>query len=177
MDSKTGLEKMSRRVRYLGVFVGFVSIIIAALRWFVIDDPNWLPPTIVAHIEPDNLTRSHRQVGFLIELLPLAAALYTLSSLHQICTAYTRGELFAKGLGVRYKKFGTGLLLLGLANGLYTSLIIATFSLLSRERQLSVALGFSTADLYLFIVGLVVLMIGTVMEEAHHISTENQQFI
>ena len=98
MDATIRLQKMSRLVYRFGVIVGIVSITIAGLRWFVIDDPNWLPPTIASYVNPERLTQSHRLAGFVIELLPLAAALFTLAALYRICTTYCRGEVFGRTL-------------------------------------------------------------------------------
>lgn len=177
MDPSARLKIMSRRVHRFAIAVGAISGGITLLRWFVLTDPNWLPPTIAAYIRPGMLTPLHRLAGFLIELIPLTAALYNLVVLHRICIGYCRGEFFGPDSGGNYRKFGTGLLLLGIANGLYTTLTIAVFSLLDTPKRLVLAFGFSTADLYLMILGLAVIMLGTVMDEAYRIHEENTQIV
>ena len=175
--SSPSLEKMSRRILILVVIVGMLSTVIALLRWFVIDDPNLLPPTVASYIKQETLTLGHRLTGLIIELLPLAAALYTLARLYQICTAYCRGEVFSKGIGTIYRKFGNGLILLAMANGLYTSMLIAAFSLFSEKSELVISLGLSNADLYLLVVGFAVRMLSSVMNEAYRIKYENSQIV
>ncbi len=177
MKSTVRLKRMSLCVYRFGVAVGIVSTTIAVLRWFVIDNPNWLPPTIASYVKPGTLTYMHRLAGFFIELIPLAAALYTLAALHRICTAYCRGEVFGPTSGTCYRKFGTGLVLLGAANGLYTTLVIGAFSLLNEKKEFIIALGLSTADLYLLVVGCAVMMLGIVMDEAYRIHDENAQIV
>lgn len=176
MEQHDRLRRLSRWVYRFGVGVGVVSTMIALLRWFVLDDPNLLPPTIATYVKPGSMTMWHRLSGFVIELIPLTPALYALATLYGICSDYNRGILFGRSTGKQYRKLGICLVLLGLANGLYTTLIIGSFSLLD-NRGLLLAFGLSTSDLYLIVVGCAVMMLGVVMDEAFRINEENSQFI
>jgi hypothetical protein len=80
-------------------------------------------------------------------------------------------------MALLYRAFGKGLLLLGAANGVYTTLVSMLFALLLDARRLSISIGLSTADLYLLIVGAAVMMLGFVMEEAHRIERDNSQIV
>jgi hypothetical protein len=177
MDATRRLQRRSRMVYRFSLFVGGGSMIVAGLRWFMADDTGWLPPSIGAHVESGVLTMGQRFVGFTAELLPLAAVLFTLMALHRICKTYIRGELFSPSLNRDYKRFGSGLVFLGVANTLSTSLTIAAFSVINGSKELVLALGISTADLYLVVGGLTVLMLGLVMSEAHRLKIENEQFV
>jgi len=176
MEQQDRLKRLSRRVYRFGICVGAVSAMIALLRWFVLDDPNLLPPTIATYIKPESMTMAHRLSGFVIELIPLAPALYALAILYAICSDYSRGVLFGLSTGKQYRKLGICLALLGAANGLYTALIIGIFSLLD-SGHLLLAFGLSTSDLYLIVVGGAVTMLGIVMDEAFRIHEENSQII
>ncbi|NJD92284.1 MAG: hypothetical protein FIA91_12370 [Geobacter sp.] len=176
MKQHDRLRLLSRRVYRFGVGVGVVSTIIALLRWFVLDDPNLLPPTIATYVKPGSITMGHRLSGFVIELIPLTPALCALAILYGICSDYCQGILFGPSTGKQYRKLGSCLILLGVANGLYTTLIICVFSLLD-NRGLRLAFGLSTSDLYLIVVGSAVAMLGIVMDEAFRIHEENSQII
>lgn len=176
MEQNDQLKRMSRRVFRFGIGVGITSTVIALLRWFVLTDPNLLPPTIAAHVRFGSLTMMHRLAGFVIELVPLTPALAALAILYGICGDYCRGILFGKWTGKKYRRLGVSLALLGAANGLYTTLIIGVFSLLDNGRFL-LALGLSTSDLYLIVVGCAVTMLGVVMDEAFRIHDENAQIV
>jgi hypothetical protein len=171
------LAKMSRVLNLLLVTIGTLVIAIALLRWFVIDNPNLLPPTIASYIKAGTLTTKHRLVGFIIELIPLSAVLFTLVSLYRICAVYLKGEVFSPVMGMYYRRFGKGLVLLSVANGLYTALLSAMFSLFSEKKELVISLGLSTADVYLLMIGVLFVMLGTVMDEAYRIHDENKQII
>jgi hypothetical protein len=159
-----------------GIGVGAVSAMVALLRWFVLDNPNLLPPTIATYVRPGSMTMMHRLSGFVIELIPLTPALYALATLYGICSDYSRGELFGHSTGKKYRTLGICLALLGAANGLYTTLIIGVFSLLN-NRGLLLSFGLSTSDLYLIVVGAAVFMLSVVMDEAFRIHEENSQIV
>ena len=80
-------------------------------------------------------------------------------------------------MGMYYRKFGRGLVLLSVANGLYTALLSAMFSMFSEKKELVISLGLSTADVYLLIIGILFVMLGMVMDEAYRIHVENKQII
>lgn len=176
MGQNDRLKIMSRRVYRFGIGVGITSTAIALLRWFVLADTNLLPPTIAAHVKPGSLTMMHRMAGFVIELVPLTPALAALAILYSICCDYCRGALFGKSMGNKFRRLGVSFALLGTANGLYTTLIIGVFSLLDNDR-LRLAMGLSTSDLYLIVVGCAVTMLGVVMDEAFRIHDENTQIV
>lgn len=147
-------------------------------RWFVGDYAHaWLPPTVASQILPESLTSARRLAGFCVELIPLTAALYSLFALHRICALHRQGEIFGARMGAMYRAFGRGLLLLGLANALYTALIAVVLTFRLEAGGLSIPLGLSTADVYLLVVGAAVMMLGLVVEEAYRIKTENSQII
>ena len=103
--------------------------------------------------------------------------LYALVALHHICEVYAKGDIFGKQMGAMYRKFGRGLLLLGAASGLYTALITTVLTYVPGTTHLAIPFGLSTADMYLMVVGVAVMMLGSVMDEAHRIQDENSTFI
>jgi hypothetical protein len=171
------LVELSRRLQRLLWLVGAVMAGAALLRWFAADDLRaWLPPTLAAHAPSGPLGIATRITGFCVESVPLAAALYTLVALNSICAAYVDGKIFSPQMASLYRAFGRGLLLLGAANGLYTTLVTALFTL-SPGSKISIVFGLSTADLYLLLAGGAVLMLGFVMEEAYRLQSENSQIV
>jgi hypothetical protein len=67
-------------------------------------------------------------------------------------------------------------LCLGVANALYTTLIIAVFAFSLEKRAIVLSFELSLADLYLLIVGGAMMMLGHVMEEARRLHQENSEF-
>ena len=171
-SSKTRLVRLGKGLKLLIWLAGAMSTSVAVLRWFVLDVPGWLPPTLAAYMPSGSLGIERRQAGFCIELIPLIAAIYVLVMLYRISGLCISGELFGSKTGLSYRKLGRGLILLGAANGLYTALITVVLTYSPSAGNLKIPLGLSTADLYLMVVGVAVVMLGHVMEEAHRIHHE-----
>lgn len=173
---QAGLTKSSRTLQWTIIALWLLTLVIALLRWSAANTVAWLPPTLAAQVGSNSVTPAVRLACFVVELIPLAAAYYALAALYRICRAYGRGEIFRLETGVLYRRFGRGLLLLGAANALYTSLLSALLSL-AIQGKLAISVGLSTADLYLLIVGCAVQMLGMVMDEAYRLHDENSQII
>ena len=176
MPKKNSLMKTSRKLKLVIVVLWILTLVIAVLRWSVASVATWLPPTLAAHIGAGLLSPGLRLACFVVELAPIAAAYYALSALYRICGAYGNGDIFKRGTGILYRRFGRGLFLLGGANVLYTSLISALLTS-AGGGKVAISVGLSTADLYLLIVGGAVQMLGIVMDEAHRLQDENAQII
>lgn len=170
------LTTTSRALQWTIVGLWLLTLVIALLRWTAADTVAWLPPTLAAQVGSNSVSPAIRLACFVVELIPLAAAYYALAALYRICRAYGAGEIFKLETGVLYRRFGRGLLLLGGANALYTSLLSALLSF-AVQGKLTISVGLSTADLYLLIVGCAVQMLGMVMDEAYRLHDENSQIV
>jgi hypothetical protein len=169
---KTKLVKLGQGLKLLIWIVGTLSTCVAVMRWFVFDVRAWLPPTLAAYMPSGSLVIERRLAGFCTELVPLAAAIYILVMLYRISGMCISGELFGSKVSLSYRKLGRGLIFLGISNGLYTALISVVLTYSPRAENFKIPLGLSTADLYLMVVGVAVVMLGHVMEEAHRIHHE-----
>jgi hypothetical protein len=171
------LMKTSRKLKLVIVTLWLLTLGAAVLRWTASEVAAWMPPTLAAQAGTGSLSSTIRLACFAVELLPLAAAWYALAALFRICGAYGKGDIFKWETGILYRRFGRGLLLLGVANALYTSLISALLSSAAEGGRLAISVGLSTADLYLLLVGFAVQMLGMVMDEAYRLHDENTQII
>jgi len=81
------------------------------------------------------------------------------------------------GAASAYRSLGKGVLGLGIANALYTTLIIAVFTFSFEKHSVVIGFGLSHADLYLLIIGGAVMMLGHVMDEAGRLHRENSEFV
>ena len=174
---KTKLIRLGQGLRLLIWLAGTLSTTVAVMRWFMFDVHAWLPPTLAAYLPSGSLGIEQRFAGFCTELIPLVAAIYILVMLNRIAGTCISGELFGSKESQSYKNLGRGLILLGVANGLYTALITVVLTYSPSAENLKIPLGLSTADLYLMVVGVAVVMVGHVMEEAHRIHQENSMIV
>jgi len=176
MSKMNSLMKTSRKLRMVIVSLWLLTLGAAVLRWTITGTATLLPPTLAAQFGSGPFPPTIRLACFVVELAPLAAAYYSLVALYRICGAYGHGDIFKRETGILYRRFGTGLLLLGGANALYTTLVSALLSS-AGGGKLAISVGLSTADLYLLIVGGAVQMLGIVMDEAYRLHDENAQII
>jgi hypothetical protein len=177
MSKMNSLMKASRKLKLVIVVLWMLTLGAAVLRWTVAGTATLLPPTLAAGVGTGPIAPIIRLACFVVELFPVAAAYYALAALYRICGAYGNGDIFKRETGILYRRFGRGLLLLGGANALYTSLISALLSSAAGSGNLAISVGLSTADLYLLIVGCAVQMLGVVMDEAYRLHDENTQII
>ncbi len=175
--SKARLTRLGQGLRLLIWLAGTLSISVAVMRWFMFDVRAWLPPTLAAYMPSGSLGLERRFAGFCIELIPLIAAIYILVMLYRIAGTCISGELFGSNVSQSYKNLGRGLILLGVANGLYTALITVVLTYSPNAGTIKIPLGLSTADLYLMVVGVAFVMLGHVMEEAYRIHQENSMIV
>jgi len=170
------LTRASRRLRILSWTAGCIALAVGSMRWFFASE-GWMPPAAAAWMPAAGLSLAQRIAGFAIEMIPFFAAFYTLMALNSICARYARDEVFGPRAGTAYRSLGKGLFCLGIANALYTTMIIAVFTFSWEKREIVLSLGLSLSDLYLLIVGGAVMMLGHVMEEAHRLHQENSEFV
>ena len=175
--NKIKLIRLGQGLRLLIWLAGTLSISVAVMRWFMFDVRAWLPPTLAAFMPSSSLGIERRFAGFCTELIPLVAAVYILVMLYRIAGTCISGELFGSKVSLSYKNLGRGLIFLGVANGLYTALITVVLTFSPSAGNLKIPLGLSTADLYLMVVGVAVVMLGHVVEEAHRIHQENSMIV
>ncbi len=176
MSTNPPLMRASRRLRILSWIAGGIALAVGSMRWFFADK-GWMPPAVVAWMPSGGLSAGQRIAGFVIEMIPFAAAFYTLMALNSICARYARGEIFGPRAGAAYRSLGKGVLCLGVANALYTTLIIAVFTFSLEKGTIVLGFGLSLADLYLLIVGGAMMMLGHVMEEARRLHQETSEFV
>lgn len=176
MSKMNSLMKTSRKLQLGIVAFWLMTLGAAVLRWIAAGTTTLLPPTLAAQFGTGPFPLTTRLACFAVELFPVAAAYHAFAALYRICGAYGQGDIFKRGTGILYRRFGTGLLLLGVANALYTTLVSALLSS-AGGGKLAISVGLSTADLYLLIVGGAVQMLGIVMDEAYRLLDENAQII
>lgn len=176
MSTDFPIKRASRRLRVLSWIGLSIALAAGSMRWFFASKA-WMPPAVVGWMPPGGLSMAQRIAGFAIEMMPLGAALYTFMALDSICARYARGEIFGARAGSAYRSLGKGVLCLGIANAMYTTLIIAVFTLSFEKRAMVIGFGLSHADLYLLIVGGAVMMLGYVMDEAQRLHQENSEFV
>lgn len=176
-NHRTKLIRLGRGLKFFVWLAGVLSTFVAVMRWFVSNVRALLPPTLAAFVPSGGLSIGERLACFGAELVPLIVALYILRMLHRVADTCISGELFGSRVGLIYRRLGRGLVSLGVANGLYTTLISAFLTYSRAAGTMKISLGLSMADLYLMVVGVAIVMLGHVLDEAHRIDHENSLIV
>src|SRR5712691_8027897 len=98
MSANLQLTRASRQLQTLSWIAGGIALAVGSMRWFFASK-GWMPPAVVAWMPSDGLNAGQRIAGFIIEMIPFAAAFYTLMALNSICARYARGEIFGSRAG------------------------------------------------------------------------------
>lgn len=118
-----------------------------------------------------------RWLGAAISLLPLALCWYGLWQLWRLFGHYARGRALTALAQQPLRRFAWALLLMAPAGPLFRAALGVVLTLGNPPGQRVLALGISSNDYLLFLLGLVLLAIATVMAEAVRAAEENREFV
>lgn len=176
---KLGLvRRLSWWVR-LFCLLGAAALVFApALLW---SRPEWLESVArtswISNGAPLQLDAGSRFWGWLASCLPGAVLLFALWQIWSLFGYYRRGEIFKGGPATHLKRLGAALMVNAVAQPLSTTLAVLALTLGNPvgKRQLVVGLGFE--HFTSFGVGLAILGIAVVMQEAARLAQENAEFV
>jgi len=118
-----------------------------------------------------------RWLGATLSLLPLALCWYGLWQLWRLFGHYARGQALTAIAQQPLRRFAWALLLMAPAGPLFRAALGVVFTLGNPSGQRVLAIGISSNDYLLFLLGLVLLAIATVMADAVRAAEENRQFV
>jgi hypothetical protein len=177
MDNTQRISTVSRRLRLACSGLIYFLPLACALFWIFFNylyarEPLIPLPVRVEHDLP-GLTRF---LGFLVDLIPMAATLYGLRRLRDLFHLYENGLIFTE-LNVRsFRSLGRTLIVWVACSVARNSLLSIVLTLNNPPGRRVITLGLSSADFSGVFVGIVVVTISWVMDEARKI-TEDQALI
>ena len=172
------LRRLCRWVRAL-VLLGALGQL-AALSSF------WASPEWIARAAPQmtdlagqaiTVDARARWLGAALSLLPLALCWYGLWQLWRLFGHYAQGRALTTLAQQPLRRFAWALLLMAPAGPLFRAALGVVLTLGNPPGQRVLAIGISSNDYLLFLLGLVLLAIATVMAEAVRAAEENREFV
>ena len=118
-----------------------------------------------------------RLLAAAVALLPALAVVSALFALSRICREYAAGSLFSDAVLKAYRRLGTALVATTCLHWLQPTLFGLALSLTLPPGKRILSIGLSSDDLLLILVTAVVFMLGSVMQVAQQVQSENAEII
>jgi len=122
-----------------------------------------------------SLTR--RLLAAAVGLLPALAMMLALFALGRICREYAAGRLFSDVVLAAFRRLGLVMVAATILHWLHATLLGLALSLTLPPGHRFVTVGVSSDDLLLALVTAVVFMLGSVMQVAQRVQSENAEIV
>lgn len=171
----------------LGVWLGFFAKI-SAILLLGMNTLFWFHPDLVQQVAESysgvdaslfTLTTTSQTLGWLISSLQLSVLSFALFAIASIFEDFGKGLWFVMRFSHKLKLFGGSLLLFSLLTPVVQALtsLALTYANPEGERLLIVSFAIDFKGLIILFVGILLLLMGKVMDKAIQISDENKEII
>jgi hypothetical protein len=176
MEDTTRITRVSRKLRLTCTCLIIVLPIMYALFWVFFNQIYFYPGThqqisLPARVNHD-LSGLTRFLAFLADLIPLAATLYGLRKLRELFLLYENGRIFTQDNVRCIRSLGRTLIAWVGCNFVRWSLLSVILTLENPPGQRVISVGLQGSDFTGVFVGIVVLIISWVMDEARKLADE-----
>lgn len=168
----------SKRLRRVCTVLIFFLPVICALFWTFFNQIYNLMPTMSLPVQvTQHLSGWTRFFAFLSDLIPLAALIYGLRRLRDLFQYYENGLIFTEQNVACFRSLGRTLIAWVICDVVRNSLLSIVLTLGNPPGQRLLTIGFYSADFIGIFVGIIILIIAWVMDEARKIKEEQALFI
>ena len=176
-----GLQHVRRTALCVRLLVALAALALVALPAALLMNPEFLalvalrvPGLEHRTVDPTLATRAFAAAAMLPVLL---VSLFGLGQMWQLFGGYARGEVFTTAAATRLRRLALVLMSLCLVKPLTGALMSVALTINSPPGQRLVAVGLSSDDYLLLLMGAVLLAIASVMREAARLAAENAEFV
>lgn len=171
----------SRRLRRICVGMIVVMPITCALFWFFFNQifsSSFVPTSMIPLPVPitEDLNGLTRLLAFLTELVPLTALLYGLQKLGELFRHYENGYIFTNKNVSCFRSLGRILIIWVICDVVKNPILSMVLTMEKPPGQHVISVGLYSADFIAIFVGIIILIIAWVMDEARLIK-EDQSLI
>ncbi len=170
------IQLFSKKVRFLFRVFLIATPLFTMFYWLNVEQALLLeinPFSIpLGKVTFNNLSKI---LGFIVSVMPTMVVMALFYRLASLFKNYQLGRIFCEENVFCYKKLGKLLFLLACINFLCSGLMSLALSFQNPVGERFLALSFGTPQILPIIIGLVVMGISYVMEEAHHLE-EDQRY-
>ena len=175
MDNRPRIQKVSEKFYLFFTILIVLMPLYNILFWMFI---NYLPETLITvnttpvPLANYELPLTIRFIGLLASFLPLSARIYGIVNLRRIFALYRKNIIFSYAHVECFRKSGVALILWMVAGMVYKSISGVLLTLGNPPGQRVLKVEFSSADFTALVIGLLILVISWVMEEARKLEEE-----
>ena len=174
----SALLRSARRLSRFATALAWLIPPAVAAQYLFFDAP-WFPipyglSTFLVAVE---WSLAQRLLAAAVALLPALAVMFALFALSRICREYAGGRLFSNTVLGAYRRLGMALVATTGLHWLQPTLLGLALSLTLPPGKRLITVGVSSDDLLLMLVTAVVFMLGSVMQVAQRVQSENAEII
>jgi len=172
-------SRLSRWLAPVAQLLAIIFLLVNAMIWLV---PDWAEYA-ARHLSgvtpgtPLTLSTEVKMMGLLLSTLHLGILAYALFAVARIFRMFARGDWFSPDISRCLQRFGIALLLFGAVTPLVRALLTVIITMQNPPGQRMLAIGFSSNDFVLVLVGTLIIMLGYTMREAVRMADENRQIV
>jgi len=174
-------QALSRSARHLSRFATTLAWLIPPLvvaQYLLFNTESFPVPygmaTLLAGLE---WTLNQRLLAAAVGLLPALALMLALFAVGRICREYAAGRLFSNVVLGAYRRLGMTLVATTVLHWLQPTLLGLALSLTLPAGKRFVTVGVSSDDLLLVLVTALVFVLGSVMQVAQRVQSENAEIV
>jgi Protein of unknown function (DUF2975) len=177
MRNALRITKLSRRLKFICIGLVFILPVLCAVFWVLFNRIYAIMPMISLPVRLDHdLTALTRLLAFLSDLLPLSAMIFGLLKLKALFSLYEKGHIFTKANVNCYRSLGRTLMVWVGCDIVNRALLGIVLTLDRGPGQRRLVIGLDGNDFAGIFVGIVILIIAWIMDEARKIQ-EDQALI
>jgi hypothetical protein len=177
MGNALRITKVSRRLKLICIGLIFILPILCAVFWILFNRIYAIMPMISLPVRLDHgLTALTRLLAFLSDLAPLSAMIFGLLKLKALLSLYEKGHIFTRANVNCYRSLGKTLMVWVGCDIVNRTLLGIVLTLDRGPGQRLLVIGLDGGDFAGIFVGIVILTIAWVMDEARKIQ-EDQALI
>jgi hypothetical protein len=177
MDNIGKIKKVSAFIKGASTLLMAALVLGDIAFWVFINSINQQLVTVNSKPVPlasGELSWQLMLVGFIVSLLPLCALLYGLISLRRLFSDYSRGEIFAPGHLLLFRKMAKSIVFCVFFSVIYESAKSVLFSLGNPPGQRVLEVGFSSDKVFILLFCGIIWVIAWIMDEGYRLSEENR---
>lgn len=178
LGSDRSLPRSARRLSRFATTLGWLIPPLVVAQYLFFNTESFpVPYGTAALLAGLEWTVEQRLLAAVVGLLPASALMLALFAVGRICREYAAGSLFSDAVLGAYRRLGATLVATTVLHWLQPTLLGLALSLTLPPGKRFVTLGVSSDDLLLVLVTALVYVLGSVMQVAQRVQSENAEIV
>ena len=172
------LARSARRLSRYALLLGCLIPPLVAVQYLLFNTASFPVPYGMAALLADlEWTGTQRALAAAVALLPASALAGALVAVGRVCREYGAGRLFSDTVLRAYRHLGVALVAMTVLHWLQPTLLGLALALTLPPGQRFVTVGVSSETLLLILLTALVFLLGSVMQVAQRVQSENAEIV